>query len=194
MSQGRVDPGWAPEVLRLSDAQPRAPGWIAAGLGGLFLSWLALSAIGFVQDSFARSTMTGWLAVVLLGGGLFAVLWGVGIEVRAFQRLLRVEALRELLANDESPVDPARALTLEWLDGLSERFPDLSSVREAVAAAPDVALLRAALRRHLAEPLRQATRRAGDRAALEGGALVAISPSPALDGMLAGLRDVALLR
>jgi len=42
--------------------------------------------------------------------------------------------------------------------------------------------------------LRQATRRFGDRAALEGGALVAISPSPALDGVVAGLRGLSLLR
>ncbi|HEY8611065.1 MAG TPA: DUF697 domain-containing protein [Roseomonas sp.] len=67
-------------------------------------------------------------------------------------------------------------------------------MREAVTAAPDVPLLRAALRRHLAGPLRQATRRAGSQAALEGGVVVAINPSPALDGVLAGLRGLSLLR
>ncbi|MBL6458681.1 DUF697 domain-containing protein [Belnapia sp. T6] len=50
------------------------------------------------------------------------------------------------------------------------------------------------LRRHLAKPLRQATRQAGNRAALESGVVVAISPLPALDGVLAALRSVSLLR
>jgi uncharacterized membrane protein YcjF (UPF0283 family) len=55
-------------------------------------------------------------------------------------------------------------------------------------------VLRAVLTQHLTEPLRQATRRAGNQAALEGGMIVAISPSPALDGVLAGLRGLSLLR
>ena len=89
---------------------------------------------------------------------------------------------------------PARALALEWLDGLADRVPDPAGARAAITAAADVGLLRAALRRHLAGPLRQATREAGNRAALEGGAVMAISPSPALDGALAGLRGLSLLR
>ena len=83
---------------------------------------------------------------------------------------------------------PARALALEWLGSLA-RMPDLAQAREAVTAAPDVPLLRAVLRRHLAGPLNSAT-----RAALEGGVVVAISPSPALDGVLAGLRGLSLLQ
>ena len=54
--------------------------------------------------------------------------------------------------------------------------------------------LRAVLRRQVAGPLRQASRVAGQRAALEGGVMVAISPSPALDGVLAGLRGLSLVR
>ena len=42
--------------------------------------------------------------------------------------------------------------------------------------------------------MRKATHRAGRRAALEGGALIAITPSPALEGAIAALRGAALLR
>lgn len=48
--------------------------------------------------------------------------------------------------------------------------------------------------REVSEPLRQTSRVAGQRAALEGGVMVAISPSPALDGVLAGLRGLSLVR
>ena len=191
---GRIDHGWAPEPLQIGDVLPKAPGWIAGGLGVLIVAWLTMSMLGFVQDSFARSAATGWLTLLLFGSGVLAVAWGGWLEVKAFRRLLHVEALRRALASDDGPVAAARVLTLEWLDSLSERLPDLVGVRRAVAAAADVTLLRAALRHHLAEQLQQATRRAGDRAALEGGMLVAISPSSALDGMLAGWRGLLLIR
>ena len=191
---GRIDHGWAPEPLQPGDSAPKAPGWIAGGLGVLIGAWLAMSMLGFVQDSFARSAATGSLTLLLFGGGLFAVAWGGWLEVKAFRKLLHVEALRRALARDDGAVAVARVLSLEWLDTLSERLPDLAGARRAVAAAADVALLRAALRHHVAEHLQQATRRAGDRAALEGGVLVAISPSPALDGALAGWRGLSLIR
>lgn len=125
--------------------------------------------------------------------GLLAVLWGLWREMRSFQQLRQVDTLRALLSQDDEPVEPARALALEWLSRL-ERLPGLTETREAVANATDVPLLRAALRRHLGGRLRDAGRAAGNRAALEGGMVVAISPSPALDGVLAGLRGLSLLR
>ncbi|MBI0539453.1 DUF697 domain-containing protein [Roseomonas sp. KE2513] len=106
---------------------------------------------------------------------------------------MRKDLNRENRQQDDGPVAPARALALEWL-GRFERLPDLARAREAVASAPDVPLLRTALRRHLAGHLHDATRAAGHRAALAGGVVVAISPSPALDGVLAGLRGLLLLR
>ncbi|TPG37691.1 DUF697 domain-containing protein, partial [Roseomonas nepalensis] len=125
--------------------------------------------------------------------GLLAVLWGTWREGRAFRQLRRVDALRALLAEDSGPVLPARALALDWLSSLNQ-LPGLAAAREAAGTAADVPLLRAALRRHLVGPLQSATQRAGSQAALEGGIVVAISPSPALDGVLAGLRGLSLLR
>ncbi|WP_043840385.1 hypothetical protein [Muricoccus aerilatus] len=69
-----------------------------------------------------------------------------------------MDALRTLLSRDEGLVAPA--LALAWLEEL-ERVPDLARAREAVASAPDMPLLRAALRQHLTRPLAQAARAAG---------------------------------
>lgn len=189
----REEQDWAPGLLRVRETPRGSLGWVAGGLTVLLSSWLVLSAVGFVSDQFARSAALGWATVLVFGAGLLAVLWGGWREVEAYQRLRQVDALRALLLCDEGPVAPARALALVWLEEL-ERVPDLARAREAVATAPDVPLLRAALRQHLAGSLHSATRAAGNRAALEGGVVVAISPSPALDGVLAGLRGLSLLR
>jgi putative membrane protein len=193
MPAGPVDHGLTGTRARPRASTPGALGPIAIGLAILLLGWFALSAAGFVADQFTRSDAAGWSAVAMLAAGLLAVLWGVRREVGAFRRLKEVEALRALLREDDGPVQPARSLALAWLDGLAD-LPGTAEAREAVTTATDIPLLRAGLRRHLAGPLLQATRRAGDRAALEGGAVVAISPSPALDGLLAGLRGLSLLR
>jgi putative membrane protein len=193
LSTERIDQGWTPGLLRPRAAPSGSLGWIAGGMAVLLLGWLVLSAVGYVADQFARSTAMGIATVLVFGAGLLAVLRGLWREVRSFQQLSKVDALRALLARDDAPVLPARALALEWLGSL-ERLPDLAQARQATANAPDVPLLRAALRQHLAGTLRLATQRAGSQAAVEGGMVVAISPSPALDGVLAGLRGLSLLR
>jgi putative membrane protein len=192
MSAGRIDQGWAPAVLRPRPAPPGSLGWIAGGLVVLLLGWLVLSAVGFVGDQFARSAAMGWSTVLVFGAGLLAVLWGLWREMRSFRQLRQVDTLRALLSRDDGPVGPARALALDWL-GTLERIPDPARAREAVATAPDVPLLRAALRRHLAEPLRQATRRAGSQAGLRG--LSLLRQVAAIHGMRPGSAvTLALLR
>lgn len=192
-SAEREEQDWVPGLLQAREAPRGSLSWVAGGLTIILLGWFVLSAVGFVSDQFARSAAMGWSTILVFGAGLLSVLWGAWHEVEAYQRLRQVDALRILLSRDQEPVAPARALALAWLEEL-ERVPDLTRAREAVASASDVPLLRAALRQHLAEPLAQATRAAGNRAALEGGVVVAISPSPALDGVLAGLRGLSLLR
>ena len=181
LSAGREDQDWAPGMLQVRKEPRGSLGWVAGGLTLIMLGGLVLSAVGFVSGQFARSAMMGWSTVLVLGVGLLAVLWGLWREMEAFQRLRQVDALRTLLSRGNGPVAPAWELALVWLKEL-ERVLDLARAGKAAAAAPDIPLLRAVLRKHLAGPLAQATRQAGNRAALEGGMVVAISPSPALDG------------
>ncbi|MBI0538386.1 hypothetical protein D9599_22745 [Roseomonas sp. KE2513] len=109
---------------------------MAAGLTVLLLGWLVLSAVGFVGDQFARSATLSWITVLVFGAGLLAVLWRVWREVRSFQQLRKVDALRALLSQDDAPVAPARAVALARL-GFLHHLPDLNVAHKAVAAAPD---------------------------------------------------------
>jgi putative membrane protein len=52
----------------------------------------------------------------------------------------------------------------------------------------------AVLRDRVVRSLQESARQAGNRAAIQEGAVVAITPSSALDGILAGLRALALIR
>lgn len=187
------DLGWSPAVLRPRAARSGSLTWIAGGVAVLLAGWLVLGAAGLVVDQFARSTALGRSTATVFTAALLLVCSGVWHELGAYRRLRQVDVLRSLLRQDDGPVGPARTLALGWLDTLT-RVPGAAEAREAVAMASDMPLLRAILRKQLSGPLRQATRRAGNRAAMEGGVVVAISPSPALDGVLAGLRVLALVR
>lgn len=91
LSAGRIDQGWAPGLLRPRAAPPGSLGWIAGGLGVLLIGWLALSAVGFVADQFARSAAMGTATALVFGAGLPAVLWGLWREVRSFRQLREAE-------------------------------------------------------------------------------------------------------
>ncbi len=91
-------------------------------------------------------------------------------------------------------LEPVRHASRAWLHAVGRRLPDPEAVALRIAAAGSVAELRAVLREQVAEVLRGQARRAGRRAAVEGGAMVAITPSPVLEGVLAGVRGVALIR
>jgi len=193
MDGGPVGGDWGPAILGARRRPASALNWIAGGLLLMLLGWLVLSAIGFVGDQFARGPTAGWITLAVFAAGLLAVLRGAWIELASLRRLRGVAALRAALQHDGGPVGPARALALDWLERLPH-LPEAAAARADVAAAADLAGLRLALRRHLEAPLRDGARRLGRRAAIEGGALVAISPSPALDGLLGAWRGLVLLR
>jgi putative membrane protein len=71
---------------------------------------------------------------------------------------------------------------------------DPGATRAAVAAAASTMEVAALLRHYVVPPLRESARQAGRRAALEGGAIVAVTPSPALDGVFAAFRGLLLIR
>ncbi|APT60456.1 hypothetical protein RGI145_24235 (plasmid) [Roseomonas gilardii] len=191
---GRIDHGWAPEALRPRPVRAGALTWIAAGVAVLLLGWLLLSGVGFVLARFREGAELGWLALAVSGCGLALIATGLAGELRAWRRLRQVDALRALLARPDAPLEVAKARCRAWIDGLRTQLPECEAVLLSLEAADSLPRLRAVLRRQVSEPLRQASRVAGQRAALEGGVMVAISPSPALDGVLAGLRGLSLVR
>jgi putative membrane protein len=62
---------------------------------------------------------------------------------------------------------------------------------EAFQTVPEI---KSYLRHRVIEQLHKAAQQAGRRAALEGGALIAVMPSPALDGITAATRGLILIR
>ena len=191
-----------PEALPATIPAPPArpdPGfgavtWIALGLGILVAGGSLLSLIGFVVDQMARSPILGWASFGVVSAGVLAILWGIGREVRSFRKLTRVDALRAQLRPPAVPVAQARAECEAWLRTVAHRLPDPDSVRLAMNGCATTEEVRAMLAHRAVEPLREQARALGTRAASQGAAMVAIIPSPALEGLAAGLRSLKLIR
>ena len=169
-------------------------GWIGAGLGILVFGGSALSLTGFVADQMARSPTLGWASLGVVTAGVAAIAWGVGREIRAWRQLAHVDALRAKLRPPAVPVAIARAECTAWLRTIAPALRDPETVRLALNGCATTEEIRALLAHHAIEPLRARANAVGLRAASQGAALVAIIPSPALEGLAAGLRSLSLIR
>jgi len=205
-TERRLDPGFLdttsvpPEAIPA--VVPAAPpavglgalGWIGAGLGILVVGGALLSLIGFVVDQMARSTALGWASLVTVTAGVLAVLYGIGREIRSYRRLARVDALRSKLRPPAVSVEIARAECDAWLQTVEHKLADPDSVHLAMNGCTTTEEVRAMLAHRAIEPLREQATAIGARAASQGAAMVAIIPSPALEGLAAGLRSLKLIR
>jgi putative membrane protein len=171
-----------------------ALGLIGAGLGILVVGVSLLSLFGFVVDQMARSAALGWASLATVTAGVFAVLWGVTREIRSYRRLTRVDVLRARLRPPGVPIDIARSECTAWLRTVAHRLADPDSVRLAMNGCTTTDEIRAMLAHRAIEPLREQAAALGTRAASQGAAMVAIIPSPALEGLAAGLRSLKLIR
>jgi putative membrane protein len=171
-----------------------ALGWIGTGLGILVAGGSLLSLIGFVVDQMARSAALGWASLATVAAGVLAVLYGVAREIRSYHRLTRVDALRSKLRPPAVPVDIARTECSAWLQTVAHKLADPESVRLAMNGCSTTDEVRAMLAHRAIEPLREQATAIGARAASQGAAMVAIIPSPALEGLAAGLRSLKLIR
>jgi len=201
-----LDPGFIDTISAPPEALPmRVPlplpapglgpvGWIAAGLGILVAGGSLLSLIGFVIDQMARSPVLGWISLATVSAGVLAVLWGIGREVRSYRRLTRVDGLRARLRPPGVAVEIARAECQAWLETVGDRLADPDGIRLAMNGCATTEEVRAMLAHRAIEPLREQANALGTRAASQGAAMVAIIPSPALEGLAAGLRSLKLIR
>jgi putative membrane protein len=189
-------PEAVPTVITLHRSSPGlgALGWIGAGLGILVIGGSLLALIGFVVDQMARSAALGWASLAVVSAGILAVLWGVTREIRSYRRLTRVDALRAKLRPPVAPIEIARAECATWLKTVAGNLADPEQIRLAMNGCASTDEIRAMLAHRAIEPLREQATALGARAASQGAALVAIIPSPALDGLAAGLRSLKLIR
>lgn len=200
-----IAPGFIATTSAPPDARPAiaplraapglgALGWIGIGLGVLVIGGSLLSLIGFVVDQMARSAVLGWASLTIVGIGVLAVLFGVMREIRAYRRLQRVDVLRGQLRPPAVSVQVARAECTAWLQTVAGKLADPDSIRLALNGCTTTDEVRAMLQHRAIEPLREQATALGTRAASQGAAMVAIIPSPALEGLAAGLRSLKLIR
>ena len=154
---------------------------LGAGFPLLWAAWL-------VSALFDRSGALGWagLAVLVAGFGLIGL--GIGRELSGLAGLRRVDQLRADFASGEA--DRVAAAARHWLDGL----PQHAAILPAVTAAETPESVLALLRAGPGQALREATDGLGRTAALQSVAIVAATPSAALDALTIGWCGVRLIR
>lgn len=163
-----------------------SPALVGAGI--LALGLPALWGVWLVSALFDRWAALGWTAtaVLLIGFGLISV--SVGREVRGLAALRRVDELRAQFASGDA--ETVQRAARRWLEGL----PGHAALLPALAAADTPEAVLALLRAGPAQTLRDATDGLGRTAALQGVAIVAATPSPALDALAIGWCGVRLVR
>ncbi len=193
-ARGRIDPVWEPEFVATRPSGLSSLKWLASGLAALLLSWLLLSLVAFAEDQFDRSVGLGVLTLICFVVALSSMAYGLWSELSAFRALHRVDDLRHYFSRADLSLAELRAIILPWLHTVRRHLEDPGRVVTIVETATSPMEIKAALRREVAAPLQRAAQQAGRRAALEGGALVAITPAPDLEGVLAGIRGLLLIR
>ena len=145
-------------------------------------SWWLLSAL------FDRWNALGWVGLAILLTGFVLVGLGIARELRGLSALRRVDQLRADFASGEA--ERVQRAARRWLEGLPQHFGLLPAL--AAASTPESVL--ALLRAGPGQDLQAATDGLGRAAALQSIAIVAATPSPAMDVLTVGWCGVRLIR
>jgi putative membrane protein len=154
---------------------------LGVGIPVLWATWL-------VSALFDRWGALGWVGLAILACGISLI--GVGIvgELRGLLALRRVDQLRVEFASGEA--ERVQRAARRWLQGL----PQHSGILPALAAADTPETVIALLRSGPAQALQDATEALGRTAALQSVAIVAATPSPAMDVLTVSWCGVRLIR
>lgn len=185
---------WTPEQLAPPSAGLGTLGWTAAGLGTLLVTWATMSCISFLLALAERSFALSAIGAVGVALGLGLLAYAAAGEWRAYKALRRVDSVRAALAHDGREVQAARDAALAWLRRISCHIPGRSEAEQALDNAKTVAEVRSILRSRVAVPLRAAAGQIGKRAAIQAGSMIALSPHASWDGLIAGMRGIAVMR
>jgi putative membrane protein len=189
-----LEPAAAPRLEAVPSISPTAEPvrWRASpalvGAGILAFGFPILWAAWLVSALFDHWGALGWAGLVVLLTGLSLIGAGIGQELSGLAALRRVDRLRAELASGEAArVEKAAR---RWLEVL----PQQAGILPALAAADTPESVLALLRAGPAQALRDATDVLGRTAALQSIAIVAATPSPALDALTIGWCGLRLLR
>ena len=189
-----LEPEPAPRLeavpAQLSTAEPvrwlRSPTLTGAAILGIGIP--VLWALWLVSALFDRWGTLGWAGLVILVCGIGLIGVGMGRELRGLAALRRVDQLRAEFASGEA--ERVQRAARRWLQGL----PQHSGILPALAAADTPETVLALLRSGPAQALQDATEVLGRTAALQSVAIVAATPSPAMDVLTVGWCGVRLIR
>jgi putative membrane protein len=159
-----------------------------AGVAVLGVGIPVLWALWLVSALFDRWGMLGWAGLIILVCGLGLIGVGMGRELRGLSALRRVDQLRVEFASGEA--ERVQRAARRWLQGL----PQHSGILPALAAADTPETVLALLRSGPAQALQDATEVLGRTAALQSVAIIAATPSPAMDVLTVGWCGVRLIR
>jgi putative membrane protein len=177
-----------PYVAPTADAVRRRPSPALLGAAILGFGFPTLWAAWLVTALFDRGQALGWVGLLVLLVGLGLVGAAVVRELYGLAELRRVDRLRADLASGEQE-RVARAAQ-RWLAA----SPQHAGIMPALAAADTAESVLALLRSGPGQALRDATDALGRAAALQSVAIVAATPSPALDVLTVGWCGVRLIR
>jgi putative membrane protein len=189
-----LEPDAAPRLEPVPSISPTAEPvrWRASpalvGAGILAFGFPILWAAWLVSALFDHWGALGWAGLVVLLTGLGLIGVSLGRELGALAALRRVDQLRADFASGEA--DRVEKAARRWLDVL----PQHAAILPALAAADTPESVLALLRAGPAQALRDATDVLGRTAALQSVAIVAATPSPALDVLTVGWCGVRLIR
>ena len=189
-----IDVNWASELPPVPTRQAGAISWIVGGAALFVVAGAVLAIAAFIFDQAVRAPALGIATVVAFGVTLAMIARGASIEAKSYRGLRMVDLFRSRIQDPRGTVDSVRSASVAWL----ERFPadviNVPAIQDALLTCRTANEVRAVLRHQALEPLRERAAALGLRAGLQAGALVAITPSPALDGLVASWRSLALIR
>jgi len=178
----------APPLLPAASLVRRRSAPALAGVLVLGASFLVLWGAWLVSSLFDRWNVLGWLGLASLVVALALIGLGISREFRNLWALRRVDHLRAELASGE--INRIQHAAQRWLEAL----PEHTGILPALAATDTPDALLALLRSGPGKELQEATDMLGRSAALQSVAIVAATPSPALDVLTVGWCGVRLIR
>jgi putative membrane protein len=189
-----LEPDAAPRLEAVPSISPTAepvrwrasPALIGAGI--LAVSFPILWGAWLVSVLFDHWGALGWAGLVVLLTGLILIGVGIGRELGNLATLRRVDQLRAELASGEA--ERVEKAARRWLEAL----PQQTGISPALVAADTPESVLALLHAGPGQALRDATDVLGRTAALQSIAIVAATPSPALDALTIGWCGLRLIR
>jgi putative membrane protein len=178
----------APPLLPAAALARRRGSPALAGVVVLGASFLLLWGAWVVSSLFDRWNVLGWISLADLVVALALIGLGISRELRGLLALRRVDHLRAELVSGE--MKRVRQAAQRWLEAL----PEHSGILASLAGTDTLDAILALLRSGPGKELQEGTDVLGRSAALQSVAIVAATPSPALDVLTVGWCGVRLLR